>query len=293
VTTCELIPRIALDFVCSHGPVSRDPFAQAQPWYVLVEVELPQGSWRCVLRAGGFAETLLPVLSTRGIPWAQDVNLYRPADLPAGFKYVPGGPFTFGGEFAGGGPARTRVTEDIFVGDAPVTTGDFLEYLNDLSASGRIEEARARQPRDGEARFLREAGGRFELRPAGELPDLLWSPGVPVTGISWFDAQAYSAWLSTRRGRIYRLLHEDEWEKAARGVDGRAYPWGEEVDGSFANTTVSNPDRPRLVLPGSFPADLSPFDIHDLGGNAETWNATPLDRAAAGRGVRLVMAAAP
>ena len=57
----------------------------------------------------------------------------------------------------------------------------------------------------------------------------------PVVNVSWYDAVSYCEWLSQERGETYRLPTEAEWEKAARGGDGRLYPWGDDFDPGKCN----------------------------------------------------------
>ncbi|MBI2920597.1 MAG: SUMF1/EgtB/PvdO family nonheme iron enzyme [Planctomycetes bacterium] len=234
-------------------------------------IPLEQGSWRCVLRCPGFADAVVPVCIERAGEWRQDVTLYRPDEIPPGFVPVAGGPYQAGGAGTRGAEPGPQITEDLFAAKLPVTTGEYVAFLNDLAASGRLEEAAARQPREGATPHLRLADGRFGPAAADAAGALLVSPDLPVMGISWHDAVAYCAWRSAREGRVVRLLHEREWEKAARGTDGRRYPWGDEDDATFSNTNESQAGAPRIVPAGSFPADESPFGLRDMAGNMVTW----------------------
>ena len=85
----------------------------------------------------------------------------------------------------------------------------------------------------------------------------------PVTSVSWHDAGAYAAW------RGVRLPAETEWEYAARGSDGRMYPWGKSFNGSLAAHGSMS-----MVRVGQFPQGVSPFGIHDMAGNASEWTAS-------------------
>jgi formylglycine-generating enzyme required for sulfatase activity len=105
----------------------------------------------------------------------------------------------------------------------------------------------------------------------GEENPLNLTAMMPVMGISWFDAMAYCAWKSSCEGRVYTPGHEEEFEKAARGVDGRVYPWGDEYDGTYSNTTSSHETGMRIAEPGGFPVDESPYAAMGLAGNMVTW----------------------
>ncbi|MCE9581080.1 MAG: SUMF1/EgtB/PvdO family nonheme iron enzyme [Planctomycetes bacterium] len=231
-------------------------------------VALPQGSYLATIRAEGFADdVLLPVRIDRAGAWSQEVNLYRRVEIPRGFRYVPGGPYIGGGLYTDGGEEATILTRDLFVDERAVTAGEYIEYLNELCLTGREEEALRRQPREGERRFLKFAGGEFQ---SGEEAPLT-SKEFPVIGVSWDDALAWLAWKSKRDGRPWRLMNTFEGEKATRGVDGRIYPWGDRYDATFSNTNGSHPDSPRPVPAGSREVDSSPYGIRDLAGNAQTW----------------------
>lgn len=230
-------------------------------------VALPQGSYLVTIRAEGFSDVLLPVRMDRGAAWRQDVNLYRRAEIPRGFRYVPGGPYVAGGEYTDGGEETVLATRDLFIDERPVTAGEYIEFLNELCITGREEEALRRQPREGEQRLLKFSGGEFT---SGDEPPLT-SKEFPVIGVTWDDALAWLAWRSKRDGRPWRLVNTFEGEKAARGVDGRLWPWGNHYDATFSNTNSSHPGAPRLVPAGSYEGDTSPYGIRDLAGNAQTW----------------------
>lgn len=105
----------------------------------------------------------------------------------------------------------------------------------------------------------------------------------PVVYVSAKDAENFCKWLGTRDGRKYRLPTEAEWEYAARGLDSRAFPWGDKLDaGHYANFADKHTNfawRDQVIDDGfaetapvgSFPKGASPFGIEDMSGNVFEW----------------------
>ena len=94
---------------------------------------------------------------------------------------------------------------------------------------------------------------------------------VPVFGIDWLDALSYCSWRSQRDKVGYRLPQEAEWEKAARGTDGRFFPWGDHADPTFCKMRASRPNYPQPEPIGRFPIDTSPYGVCDLAGGVREW----------------------
>ncbi|MBL4908328.1 MAG: SUMF1/EgtB/PvdO family nonheme iron enzyme [Sneathiella sp.] len=91
----------------------------------------------------------------------------------------------------------------------------------------------------------------------------------PVVLVSWHDVSAYAVWLSRKTNKHWQLPTETQWEKAARGTDGRYFPWGKDFDPAKLN---SHDLGPFDTLPvGQFPLGKSPFGLLDMAGQVFEW----------------------
>ncbi len=123
----------------------------------------------------------------------------------------------------------------------------------------------------------------FLVHGYGEVERFRWRDGAPppATGdhpvvlVSRAGAEAYCAWRGRREGRRLRLPTEEEWEKGARGTDGRWFPWGSEFERSRART---GEDGEAYTAPvDAHPAGASPYGLLDMAGNVFQWTQTPFD----------------
>ncbi len=255
----------------------------------LREVTLPRGSYLLLLSAPGWAETRVPVLIERGALWSgvapgesepRRIVLPRADELGVHDRYVPAGSCWIGGdaEAPDSLPGRRGWIEGFILRHHPVTNGEYLAFLNGLLDEGREDEALARAPRsplgmveaaDERPLYGRDPAGRFVLGGDDAQPG--WTLDGPVASIDWHAAVAYARWVAARTGLPWRLPDELEREKAARGVDGRLYPWGDHADATFACVLESHAGVPTRAGVDTYPADESPYGVRGLSGNSRDW----------------------
>ncbi len=248
----------------------------------LRDVPVPMGSHLLVLRREGFPDVRYPVRLGRLQHHEGYVRFYTAERIGDGFVYVPGGPFLARGgttEYGDLEDQREVVLPDFAIGRIPVTFREYLEFIDELEAQDpKVAEARIPRTKiDGALCHRHEGrwvptydilieGGLREVYPD---PEVCW--GLPVIAVSWDDARAWCAWASEKHGVPLRLPSENEWEKAARGVDGRRFPWGDAYDATFANWRGSRASYSQLEPPGTYPIDVSVYGALDMCGGASNW----------------------
>ncbi len=272
--------------VTAHRWVERDRVLVPEDLGVLgrtpiVEARLAPGSYLFVLKRAGYRDVRYPALLRRGEHHDADVNLYTDAEIGEGFVYVPGGPFIAGGDLRAPSslPRGEHDVPDFAISRFPVTFREYCQFLDTLDP----ETAEQRSPRDRrgtEGQVVRRsaAGGwePVETLIEGEARHLFprgegHHHSLPVVLVDWYDAVAYCRFRSAAERATIRLPTELEWEKAARGTDGRRHPWGDPFDPTFCLMQSSRPYLPQVEPIGTFPTDCSPYGVRDLAGGVREW----------------------
>jgi formylglycine-generating enzyme required for sulfatase activity len=165
--------------------------------------------------------------------------------------YVPAGEFLMGDD-----PVRTVTLDDFWIDRTEVTNAQFAAFLNDR---GNLWE--------GEATWLELNDARCPIKLSeGEFQPKSGYADHPVAEVTWYGASAYCQWVGAR------LPTEEEWEKAARGTDGREYPWGNWKAGQ-CNTQEAGVGRTTPVGQYS-PGGDSPYGCADMAGNVWEWTSS-------------------
>jgi formylglycine-generating enzyme required for sulfatase activity len=147
------------------------------------------------------------------------------------------------------------------IGRYPVTNAEFTRFIEDGGYQNRDCWTDA---------GWRNKEGKGWTQPRRWDDDRYNGPSQPVVGVSWYEALAYCHWLAASTGIPYRLPSEAEWEKAARGTDGRLWPWGNEWCPDRCNTAERYAGQTTPVGGHSSVAD-SPYGVADVAGNVWEW----------------------
>ena len=251
---------------------------------------LEMGSWLIKLTARGRSPIHYPVVITRGRDWdgiAPGESTPRVIQLPHQLShdevYIPAGWFQRGGDMRVSEPEPLRWCwqDSYYIRRFPVTNGEYLAFVNDRLEKGSEQEALLLAPCERAVNsgsvptpiYHRDHRGQFVLGPDPDGD--VWLPRMPVVHIDFACALAYARWESERTGLPWTLCSANQWEKAARGVDARIFPWGDDFDPTFARVRMSSPGRATIAEVDDFPLDESIYGVRGMGGNVQDWCITP------------------
>jgi formylglycine-generating enzyme required for sulfatase activity/energy-coupling factor transporter ATP-binding protein EcfA2 len=211
---------------------------------------------------------------------------WGPDDLDAFIEIAPG-PFLYGDE-----KKRKEIPYRYWMARYPVTNAQYARFVEDGGYQCRelwSEEGWAWRTGDYDSKVTEDwLRGWLKNRPPEGRDQPFWwddaeqnNPVFPVVGVSWFEAEAYCHWLDARfrigaqralplpEGYVVRLPTEEEWERGARGTDGREYPWGDTFDMRRANTQESEIGKTTAVC--TYPQGVGPEGMWDAAGNIWEW----------------------
>jgi formylglycine-generating enzyme required for sulfatase activity len=201
--------------------------------------------------------------------------------------YIPSGVFTMGStpkerEYAYGldkeitrrygwyekETRRTPKTKIFCMDRYPVTNGQYKRFVDERGHQLPYITAEAYQHQG------------FLVHPYHKVKEFLWRQGSfppgqenrPVVLVSYHDAVSYCRWKGEKVRAKYRLPTEEEWEKAARGTDGRIFPWGSKW---IAENLNSGSHSGSTTPVGGFPLGKSLYGLYDMVGNTFEWTSTP------------------
>jgi len=249
---------------------------------VYVGLAVASGFCQAWAAVGWYGETL-----PAGVHQGTVAEEYRHEKDQAVMVYVPDGTFVrgtsaaraqalttqFGDYFAVETPQRSIYLSAYYMDKFEVTNHQYAQFLAALAT-------------DSPPYAHPEAPFHKDPTPTYWHDRRLNGATQPVTGVDWYDAYAYCRWA----GR--RLPTEAQWEKAARGPSGQEYPWGDSWRAAYSNNAEATFGQPilshqqwihllaplrldvlqRLTTPvGSFPDGVSPYGVHDMGGNLWEW----------------------
>jgi serine/threonine-protein kinase len=230
-------------------------------------IDLSPGRYAIDVERDGHLVTT-PVLIQPGR--TTEIELCPPVSaLGSDERVVSGGAALLGCDSVTGQPTEIHVPGFIIC-RFPVTFAEYLRFARVMiERDPRAAELHLPKSRDGRIYWSLEAG---QWRPASFPGELGTDPmTLPAFGIDALSAQSYALWRSHGQPFDYRLPTALEWEKAARGTDGRAFPWGERFDAGFCKMRDSRPGLPVPEPVGTFDADESPYGVRDMAGGIAEW----------------------
>lgn len=253
----------------------------------LHEVRLARGSWRLRIRHPDCDEVLYPVFVSRGEHWhgippgeSEPLPILLPprGGLSTHECYVPAGWFLSGGDrqAADPTPRRRLWVDSMIVRRFPVTVAEYVTvFLGSGSGSPVTEEWIPSLPESSGGSPLLERDSRLTNLGRWRRTDAATGPyhmdgDSPIVAVPWSAALAFAK-SSRRPTRRWTLPRDAAWEKCARGVDGRAFPWGNHADEVFARCAGAQRGSYTRGAVNDHPTDCSPYGVRGLAGNVRDW----------------------
>jgi len=265
-----------------------------------VELSLPAGLHTIDIAAPPHAPIHEPVLIEHGKRVELALASPPAEKVPAGYVYIADGMSLFGSaaddvtrrNFLSNVPMHPRHTAPFLIGRNEVTIGDWLAYVDaqpEAQRAALVPNLPLTSDAGGITLERAKDGWRLTLQPIGAVYKAGWGQPLhyegrdhradqdwrkfPIVGITADEAEAYTAWLD-RTGAVphARLCNELEWNRAARGADGRDTPSGTALQPEDANVDITyGRDHLGPDEVGSHPATNSPYGLTDTAGNAFEW----------------------
>ncbi|OHB71596.1 MAG: hypothetical protein A2W23_02050 [Planctomycetes bacterium RBG_16_43_13] len=201
------------------------------------------GYYTLMLKKDGYPYFFMPISVERNIASTVKLRLYREEEIPENMVYIPAGEFPM---------------------DNPAHVGDINLGLHKVFV----------KPFFIDKYEVTNAQYKLFIDATNHKPPQSWKDGkipkgkelFPVTDVIYNDALSYASWAGKR------LPTEEEWEKAARGIDGRIYPWGNKFISKNLNYSAKEQSiLSKLRSVGSYPEGVSPYGCYDMAGNAAEW----------------------
>ncbi|MFT7618718.1 MAG: serine/threonine protein kinase/formylglycine-generating enzyme required for sulfatase activity [Planctomycetota bacterium] len=270
----------------------------------IVDHELKSGSWLITINKPGHDSVFLPVFIEPDQHWGssewhegmfkdKDWTIKLPKDgtfNKQNWCFVPGGPFRATEDFFQGlnPPLEWRWAESYLIARRETRFHDYEKFLVRDEIRRQLVESVTKNnvyrwlPRTQPWLAIFEIDRNGNLgpgKPYGNTPARPYDPDFALTGLPLNEIQEFVAWLNTQdTDAEIRLPSSNEWQKAARGVDGRIYPWGDQFDWSYtygrhSRETIGGQEAWQYHAGKSseHPTDTSPYGCLDMAGNAAEW----------------------
>ncbi|MBX3000991.1 MAG: SUMF1/EgtB/PvdO family nonheme iron enzyme [Caldilineaceae bacterium] len=241
------IPRLIQELQNTHGISAENARWAVESWTVALGIPLPAQPTDKADTPASPPKPATPIIQPDTPATSAHVQTKQTSKTAFDWVTIPAGEFLRGSDWNSQAlddetPQRRIYLSEYQIARVPVTNAQYKVFVDDTNHW---------KPRHWEG---------------GEIPK--GKADHPVVWVSWHDAVAFCTWAGVR------LPTEAEWEKAARGTDGRIYPWGNQSpDAKRCNFFQSNGSSttPGTTPVGSYPSGASPYGVLDMAGNAWDW----------------------